>query len=208
MAGAQAVLFDLGGVLIDWDPRHLFRQVIPDPQRLDYFLQEVCGNRWNHAIDAGKPFLEAIRERQAELPEYAEAIGIWYERWEEMMTGDLPETVAVLRDLKARDIPLFALTNWYRETFPIARARFGFLDWFRDIVVSGVEGMAKPDPAFFRLAARRCGLVPARTVFVDDVQANVDSARAVGFDAILFTGAGPLCVELETRGLLDPRPGA
>jgi len=203
MAGDQAVLFDLGGVLIDWNPRQLFSQVIPDEARLEHFLGDVCGARWNWAIDAGKPFLEAVRERQAEVPEYAEYIGIWYERWEEMMTGELPETVAILRDLQARDTPLFALTNWYRETFPIARARFEFLGWFRDIVVSGVEGLAKPDPAFFRLAARRCGLVPERTVFVDDVQVNVDSARALGFDAIRFIGAGPLRAELEARGLLD-----
>jgi len=203
MAGDQAVLFDLGGVLIDWNPRHLFSQVIADPARLEHFLDEVCGARWNWAIDAGKPFLEAVRERQAERPEYAEEIGIWYDRWEDMMTGDLPETVAILGELNARATPLFALTNWYRETFPIARARFGFMGWFRDIVVSGVEGLAKPDPAFFRLAADRCGLAPERTVFIDDVQANVDSARALGFDAVRFTGAGPLRAELEARGLLD-----
>jgi 2-haloacid dehalogenase len=202
MAGERAVLFDLGNVLIDWNPRGFFRGVIRDEERLDYFLEHVCSSRWNWEIDAGKPFLEAVRERQAEKPEYAEYIGMWYERWNEMIPGALSGTVEILRELKDRETPLYALTNWSRETFPQTRARFDFLGWFRDIVVSGVEGLAKPDPAFYQLAARRCGLVPERTVFVDDLQVNIDGAKALGFDGIRFTGAAELRAELAARGLL------
>jgi 2-haloacid dehalogenase len=202
MAAERAVLFDLGNVLIGWEPRALFSKVIADRARLDYFLEEVCSSGWNHSIDAGKPFLQAVRERQAEMPEYAEYIAMWYDRWDEMVPGALAGTVEILRELKARGTRLYALTNWSKETFPLARARFDFLGWFRDIVVSGDELMAKPDPAFYQLAARRCGLVPERTVFIDDMPVNVEAACALGFDGIRFTGAEPLRAALLERGLL------
>jgi 2-haloacid dehalogenase len=119
-----------------------------------------------------------------------------------MLGGEIPGTVAILRELKHRGLPLYALTNWSAETFPRARERFAFLSWFERLVVSGEVGLAKPDPAIFHLAIRRCGLTPARTVYVDDVQANVEVALGLGFDSILFTGAQGLRAALAERGLL------
>jgi 2-haloacid dehalogenase len=195
-------MFDLGGVLIDWNPRLLYRKVFAREAEMEHFLAEVCHGQWNWEIDAGKPFEQAIRERQGEVPEYKEQIGLWFTRWEEMLGDELPGTVAVLRELKAQDVPLFALTNWYRETFPRAKARFDFLGWFRDILVSGEERVAKPDPAIFHLATRRFGLVPAETVYIDDHRPNIDSALKLGFDAIHFTGAPALRQALVERGVL------
>lgn len=202
MAQARAVLFDLGGVLIDWNPRHLYRSLFPDPAQMERFLAEVCHGEWNRAIDAGQPFAEAIRECQARAPEYAEYIGFWFSRWEEMLGGEIPGTVAILRELKDLHLKVCGLTNWSAETFPKARARFAFLDWFDGIVVSGEVGLAKPDPAIFTLAIERLGLVPADTVFIDDSRANVEAAHALGFDAILFTNAETLRSDLTRRQLM------
>lgn len=198
----KAILFDLGGVLIDWNPRHLYRSLFADDAEMERFLSEVVHAEWNKGIDAGRPFAEAIRERQAEVPEYAEFIGMWFSRWKDMLNGEIPGTVAILRELKELDRPLYALSNWSAETFPLARERFGFLTWFKRIVVSGEVGMAKPDRVIFELAARQCALVPERTVFIDDVQANIDMALSLGYDAIRFTGAGALRQALVERGLL------
>jgi len=201
--GERAVLFDLGGVLIEWNPRHLYRPLFADAAEMERFLAVVCDAEWNRGIDAGRTFAEAIRERQAEFPEYAEYIGFWHSRWTGMLKGELPGTVAILRELKDLRIPLYALTNWSAETFPAAREQFAFLAWFDRIVVSGEVGLAKPDRAIFDLAVRECGLVPAQTVFIDDVQANVDAALDLGFDALLFTGAEPLRRALALRGLRE-----
>ncbi|MDR3669217.1 MAG: HAD family phosphatase [Holophaga sp.] len=199
--GRRAILFDLGGVLLDWDPRHVYRSLFADEADMERFLAVVCHADWNRRIDAGRPFAEAILERQREVPEFAELIGFWRSRWEGMLKGEIPGTVAILRELKDLGVPLYALSNWSAETFPIARARFGFLAWFERIVVSGEEGLAKPDPALFQRAIERCGLVPARTLFIDDSPANIEVALGLGFDPILFTGAQPLREALAARGL-------
>ena len=200
--GDRAVLFDLGGVLIDWNPRYLYRALFPREAELERFLGEVCHAEWNRGIDAGRPFAQAIGERQRQVPEYAEQIGFWHSRWGEMLKGEIPGTVAVLRELKDQGLPLYALTNWSAETFPMARERFGFLAWFRRIVVSGEQWVAKPDRLIFERAITECRLKPAQTVFVDDVPDNVEAARGLGFDAIRFTGAEALRRDLVTRGLL------
>jgi 2-haloacid dehalogenase len=205
MTATRAVLFDLGNVLIEWEPRHVYRPLFRDPAEMERFLAEVVDADWNRAIDAGKPLLESVRERQAKRPEYAELIGLWATRWRDMLRAELPDSVAILKELKDQGTPIYALTNWSRETFPATRERFAFLGWFKDIVVSGFEGLAKPDPAFYRLAMERCGLVPAETVFVDDLQINIDAALALGFDAIRFTGAPELRRALVQRGVLTPR---
>jgi 2-haloacid dehalogenase len=213
MAGCEpgetrAIVFDLGGVLIDWNPRHLYRSLFHDDARMERFLAEVCHAEWNRGIDAGRPFAEAIRERQSEVPEYTEFIGLWFSRWKDMLGGEIPGTVAILRELRALGLHLYALTNWSAETFPMARERFDFLAWFERIVVSGEVGMAKPDRAIFELATRQCHLVPARTVYLDDVQDNIDMALSLGYDAIRFTGAGALRRALAARGLLGKAPSS
>jgi len=196
------VLFDLGGVLIDWNPRYLYRSLCAGEAELEHFLAVVCDPAWNAGIDAGRSFAEAIREKQQAFPQYAELIGFWRSRWDEMLNGEVPGTPALLGELKAAGVPLFALTNWSAETFPMAFQRFGFLERFERIVVSGAEGLAKPDPALFRLAIERCALVPEETVFIDDSPANVAAALGLGFDALLFSGAEVLRPALVARGLL------
>ena len=200
-----AFIFDLGGVLVDWNPRHLYRKVF-DEAELAFFLDRVCPPQWNLTLDAGRPFGEAILEKQAQWPDYAQAIGWWKTRWLEMLAGPFPETVELLAGLRKAGHPLFALTNWSSETFPLAKDRFDFFGWFGEIVVSGEVGLTKPDPAIFRLTAARCGIPLEGTVFIDDAQVNVDAARSLGLDAIRFTGAPDIRAALAERGYLQCRP--
>jgi 2-haloacid dehalogenase len=197
-----ALLFDLGGVLVDWDARYFYRKVFDDETAMERFLAEVCDPEWNRSIDAGKPFATAVAERQAQRPEYHELIGFWHSHWTEMLREAIPGTVAILRELKDLGHPLYALTNWSAETFPIAQARFDFLDWFSRIVVSGQVGLAKPDPRIFTLALSSCGLDPARTLFIDDSRPNVEVALALGMEALHFQDPGRLREDLVARGLL------
>jgi len=197
----KTILFDLGGVLIDWNPRYLYRQIYGEAET-EFFLANVCTAQWNLAIDAGRPFAEAVAERQLSWPEYREAILWWETRWSDMLKGPIPETVDLLRQVKDRGHRLFALTNWSGETFHIARERFEFLTWFEDIVVSGEVKLVKPDPAIFRLAQARCGFTPEGTLFIDDSPGNVDAARSLGYDGIHFKGAEALRLSLLERGCL------
>ena len=205
----KAVVFDLGGVLIDWDPRYLYRKLLADEAAVEEFLATVCTPEWNAELDRGRPFAEGVAELAERHPEHAAAIAAYHQRWPEMLAGDLPDTVEVLAELRAAGVPLYALTNWSAETFAITRERFEFLDWFDGLLVSGEEGMTKPDPAFFQLLLDRFGLDPGATVLVDDAEANVAAARELGIDAIRFTGPGQLRRELSARRLLArPAPSA
>jgi 2-haloacid dehalogenase len=200
----DAVLFDLGGVLIDWNPRYLYRSHFPeDEAAMEHFLEHVCAGEWNHEIDAGKPFAHAVAERQRLFPDHAELIALWQSGWETMLGDAIADTVAILRELRARGLRLYALTNWSYETFPVARRRFDFINWFEDIVISGEVKLAKPDPRIFELACRRCGLAPASTVYIDDAARNVEAARALGFHALHFHHAARLRAELGALDLLS-----
>lgn len=199
----HTVLFDLGGVLIDWNPRYLYRPLFGENEAaMEDFLARVCPPEWNHQLDEGKPFAQAVAERQRLFPEHAGLIALWHEGWPQMLREEIGETVALLRELRERGTRLFALTNWSAETFPIARARFPFLGWFEDIVVSGEVGMAKPDPRIFALTIRRTGLDPAATLFTDDSSSNVEAARASGLHAELFRDPAGLRATLRAVGLL------
>jgi 2-haloacid dehalogenase len=198
----KAVVFDLGGVLIDWDPRHLYRKLLADEAAVEEFLATVCTPEWNAEQDRGRPFAEGVAELVERHPEHAANIAAYHERWPEMVTGDIPGTVEVLAELRAAGVPLYALTNWSGETFAITRGRFEFLEWFDGLLVSGEERVTKPDPAIFRLLLERFGLDPAATVFVDDAEANVAAARRLGIDAVRFTGPDDLRRELVARRLL------
>ena len=205
----KAVVFDLGGVLIDWDPRYLYRKLLDDEAAVEEFLATVCTPEWNAEQDRGRPFAEGVAELAERHPEHAADIAAYHERWPEMLAGEVPGSVEVLADLRAAGVPLYALTNWAAETFAITRERFEFLDWFCGLLVSGEEGMTKPDPAIFRLLLDRFGLDPAAAVFVDDSEANVAAARGLGIDAVRFTGPERLRRELSARRMLArPAPSA
>jgi len=203
----KTVIFDLGGVLIDWDPRYLYRPLFgPDVDGMEDFLARVCPPEWNRQLDTGVPFADAVAQRQREFPEHAELIALWKDGWPRMLGDSIPGSVEILAELRRRGHRLIALTNWSAETFPVARSRFGFLRWFEDIVVSGEERLAKPDPRIFRLALERNALEAGSTVFIDDLASNVETAIALGIDAVHFRGAAALREALEMRGLLDSAP--
>jgi len=205
----KAVVFDLGGVLIDWDPRYLYRKLLADEAAVEEFLATVCTPEWNEELDRGRPFAEGVAELVERHPEHAAAIAAYHERWPEMLAGDLPDSVEVLAELRAAGVPLYALTNWSAETFAVTRERFEWLDWFDGMLVSGEELITKPDPAIFQLLLDRFGLDPGATVFVDDSEANVVAARGLGIDAVRFTGPGQLRRELTARRMLArPAPSA
>ena len=198
----KAVVFDLGGVLIDWDPRYLYRKLLTDEAAVEEFLATVCTPAWNAEQDRGRPFAEGVAELVERHPAHAAAITAYHERWPEMLAGEIGGSVEVLAELRAAGMPLYALTNWSAETFVVARRRFEFLSWFDGVLVSGEERMIKPDPAFFRLLLDRFGLDPEATFYIDDNQANVAAARRLGLDAVRFTDPGRLRRELTARRAL------
>jgi 2-haloacid dehalogenase len=202
LVAVKAVVFDLGGVLIDWDPRYLYRKLLADEAAVEEFLASVCTPEWNAEQDRGRPFAEGVAELVERHPVHAAAIAAYHERWPEMLGGDIPGTVELLAELRAAGVPLFALTNWSAETFVFARERFEFLGWFDGVVVSGEERLVKPDPRLFRRLLDRFGLAPEATVFVDDSPANVTAARRLGMDAVRFTDPEGLRRDLIGRGLL------
>jgi len=201
MADLRNVVFDVGGVLIDWDPRHLYRGLIDDEAELERFLAEVCTMEWNLTIDAGRSFDEACGELAALHPAQADLVHAW-KRQDEMVAGEIPGTAGLVRRLRAERTPLFLLTNMPVDVFASRRARFDVLREFDGAVVSGEEGVLKPSPEIFGRLADRFDLVPGETLFVDDNEGNVDAARAAGFAAHHFVGAPALEAALVDAGLL------
>jgi 2-haloacid dehalogenase len=198
-----AVVFDLGGVLIDWNPRHLYRRLFSDEAEMERFLAEVTTSAWNLEQDRGRSFADGIAELVREHPDQADLIEAYWARWPEMLGGPLPDTVEILDELRTSGVRLLALSNWSAETFALGAEQFPFLAWFEAVIVSGAEGLVKPDPAVFRLLNDRYGLDPASPVFIDDSIQNVEAAAALGFRAIPFTGAPDLKRELAALGLLQ-----
>jgi 2-haloacid dehalogenase len=197
------VVFDLGGVLVDWDPRHLYRQLMPEHE-IDGFLDEIGFHEWNRSQDAGRPWAEAVAELAGTHPHRRELIAAYAERYDEAIAGEVAGTVALLDELAARGTRLLALTNWSAETFPRARERFGFLDRFEGIVVSGEERVVKPEPEVFHRLLERYHLAPTEVVFVDDSPANVEAARRLGMTGLRFTDPDRLRADLADLGLLSP----
>ena len=199
----RAVVFDLGGVLIDWNPRYLYRTLFGgDTAAMEHFLTHVCSPAWNHRQDAGRSFAEGSAELIREFPEARLLIEAWRERFAETLGGPIAGTVEVLAALRERGVPLYALSNWWAETFPIARERFDFLGWFDGIVISGELGVAKPDPRIFAHLLETYRLRADATVFVDDLPVNVAAAAAAGMQTILFTDPAALRVQLRELDLL------
>ena len=201
-ASIEAVVFDLGGVLIDWNPRYLYRGLFAgDDVAMERFLAEVCTAEWNAQLDGGLPWDVAIDDLSRQHPAQRDLIVAFRERWTEMLGGAYDDTVDVVVDLRASGVPLYALTNWSAETFDLARPSYPFLDWFDGIVVSGAEGLRKPDPRIFRLLLERYGLRPETTAFVDDVEENARAAAALGLAAVHFRDAPGLRRDLVRLGL-------
>jgi 2-haloacid dehalogenase len=197
----DAVVFDLGGVLIDWNPRYLYRRLFADEAAVERFLAEICTPAWNHRMDAGRPFAEAIAELSAAHPEFATEIAAWWERWEETLGAPLDDTVEIMRELRSAGVRVYALSNWSAETFPRARGRYPFLEEFDGIMISGEVGLAKPDPAIFAAFLDRFGLEPGHVVFIDDTMPNVIAAREAGIQAIAYEGAAHARAGLAELGL-------
>jgi 2-haloacid dehalogenase len=196
-----AVVFDIGGVLLDWDPRHLYRQLFEDPGQMAEFLATVCTSDWHSTHDLGVDTTQSCRQLALEYPGYADMIMAWADRGEEMIAGPIDGTVAILAELKTAGLPCYALSNMEPDKYVVRRERFEFLQWFDGAVVSGIEGVAKPDPAIFEIMLDRHGLDPARTVFIDDSPGNVDAARSTGLDAVRFVSPEALRGDLRDRGL-------
>jgi 2-haloacid dehalogenase len=202
-SGRSIAIFDLGGVLIDWDPRHLYRKLFAgDDAAMERFLASVCTHEWNRCQDAGRSFAEGARLLKGEHPDKAELIDAYHARFDEMMAGPIAGSVAILAELRDRGVPLYALSNWSAETYPTALERFAFLGWFRGILVSGDVRLIKPDPRIFARLIERFAIDPRGAVYIDDVEANVAAARPFGIHAIQFTTPAKLREELVGLGLL------
>lgn len=197
------VIFDFGGVLIDWNPRYLYRKLFGgNDAAMEDFLATVCNSAWNVRQDGGRPIAEATRLLTLAHPHHAALIAAFYARFDEMMPGPIEGTVAILAELRKRGVPLYGLTNFSAETYPIALARFPFIGWLDGVIVSGEHGIVKPDPAIYRLLTDRFGIDPSSAVFIDDVKRNAEGAETIGIKGIHFTGPAALRAELVTLGLL------
>jgi 2-haloacid dehalogenase len=201
--GVKAVLFDLGGVFLDWDPRHLYRKLFGDDvAAMEDFLANVCTPAWHAQQDLGRGIAEACGELSATYPGYADLITAWAERNEEMVKGVIDGSVEILAELVAAGVERYALTNMERESWERRYQRYEFLRWFDGYFVSSFEGVMKPDRRYFELALERFGLEPEEALFTDDNQQNVDAAGALGVQAVLFRGPSALREELLARGIL------
>ena len=201
-----AVVFDLGGVLLDWNPRHLYRRLFADPGEMEDFLARICTPDWHHAHDLGEDVTQSCRRLARQHPRHRDMIMAWVDPGDEMAAGQIDEAVGVLAELKAGGVRCLALSNMEPATFAARRARFAFMNWFDGFVISGIEGVAKPDPRIFQLLLRRYRLEPAATVFIDDSPANVEAARGLGMAAVRYTSAGELRSQLRSLGLTALSP--
>ncbi len=192
------ITFDLGAVLIDWDPRYLYRKLFNgDEATMEWFLSEVCSPAWNVQQDAGRSFTEAITVLAKQYPEQRERIKAFYERWEEMLGGPIEGSVEVLRTVKALGFSVVALSNWSCETFPLAQTQYPFLQWFEDIVLSGEEKVAKPDPKIYKILLKRTGRQAEDCIFIDDSLLNIRAALELGFQTIHFQSSEQMRQELS-----------
>lgn len=196
MKGPIAVVWDVGHVLYDWDPRHLYAKLIADPQELDWFLDHVVTKAWHFQSDAGRPIAAMIAELSARFPDKAELIAAYWPRWLETIPGPMPGMLDIVADLDSRGVPQFAITNFGAEFWSMFRPAAPVFDRFRDIVVSGVEKVTKPDPAIYALALARFGLAAGEGVFIDDRPDNIAAADTAGLIGHIFVDAA------DTRELL------
>ena len=197
------IIFDLGGVLIDWNPRYVYRTIFESEEKIDWFFENICTHEWNEHQDAGRSLKEATDELLAKYPEHENEIRAYYDRWEEMLGGPIHETVSILRSLKETNkYKLYALTNWSAETFPVALQRYDFLQWFDGIVMSGEEKTRKPFPEIYQVLLDRFNVNPSEVIFIDDSLRNIEGAKTVGIDSIHFQSSEQLLNELKSQGII------
>lgn len=198
----KTIIFDLGGVLIDWNPDYLYKTIFDNEEEMKWFYDNVCTPDWNEEQDAGRDLNEATEMLVKKFPEHEHNIRAYYSRWEEMLKGPIHETVEIFKELKASNFyQILALTNWSHQTFPIALERFDFLHWFDGKVVSGEEKTRKPFLDIYEMVINRYQVDPASAVYIDDNARNLVPARELGMAAIHFKNPGQLREDLKTLGV-------
>jgi 2-haloacid dehalogenase len=198
----NTIIFDLGGVLVDWNPKYLYRKIFSDEKEMEHFLDNVCTSDWNEEQDAGRTLKEATESLVKEHPQHEQNIRAYYDRWQEMLAGPIEATVEIFKKMKeSKKFKLLALTNWSYETYPIAQQHYEFLNWFDGVVVSGTEKLRKPFPEFYQILLDRYSVKTSEALFIDDNLRNVKAARQMGIDSIHFTTADQLEKELQDRGI-------
>jgi len=199
----MVIIFDVGGVLIDWNPEYVFRDLIPDAEKRRFFFDNICTHHWNIEQNAGRSLADATALLLSEWPEWEREIRAFYDQWEGMLGGPIQETVDLLRELRdGGEHRLLALTNWSAETFPVALDRYEFLHWFEGIVVSGAEKTRKPFADIYQILLNRYSVAPERAVFIDDSLKNVVAAESAGIQGIHFQDAAQLRVALAEMGMI------
>lgn len=200
----KTVVFDLGRVLIDYEPRYLFRKMFGNnTEDMEYFLSNICNFEWNAEQDAGRTFQEGVDLLLAEYPQYEPYIVAYKDRWEETIGDEISESVSILKQIKQSNMPLYALTNWSAETFPFARRRFDFLTWFDDILVSGEVKLRKPDLKIYQLLFEKFNINPSTTLFIDDTYENIVAAQQSGMQTIHFENPQQMRRELTEYCLIS-----
>jgi len=201
MNNINSIIFDFGGVLVDWNPRYMYKDVFENNSEMELFLTQICSEDWNLQQDKGRSLSEGTRVLQDKFPEHRTNIQLYYDQWEKMLKSDIPENVAILPQLKLK-YKLYGLTNWSAETFPVALKRFSFFKYFDGIVVSGEEKMVKPDEEIFYLMLKRFGLEAENCLFIDDNLKNINTANKLGFSTIHLKEMTDLKTELSLLGIL------
>lgn len=199
----DTIVFDLGGVLIDWKPEYLYRKIFSSEEKVKWFLNEICTLEWNEEQDGGRTIQEGTEYLLTKFPEHDFEIRAYYDRWEEMLGGVIQDTVEILEEIHSQDkFRLFALTNWSAETWPVALEKFPFLGKFQDVLVSGREGLKKPDLRIYELLFNKFSIQPKSALFIDDNIRNIKAAQLTGLNTIHFTQPEDLRKELSNLGIL------
>lgn len=194
------IVFDFGGVLIDWNPEYLYKSIFKDEQELTFFLNEVCNTTWNQKQDEGRSFLDGIAELSKKFPQYIDQIEKYYTHWIKMIGGEIDQNTALIKGLRI-NYRLFGLTNWSSETFPLVYDKYAFFKELEGIIVSGKEKVVKPNGEIYHLLLSRYDLNPEQSVFIDDNELNIKAAEKIGFKVIHFTKGSDLKIDLERLGL-------
>lgn len=198
------IVFDFGGVLIEWSAYNLYRKLLPSDGAIREFLEEINFSAFNKELDAGYSFSKMKEKQLALFPQHRELVSAFFDRWNECIGDILYATVDILRELKAAGYPVFGLSNWSHETFPLVMQRHHFLPHLNGFLLSGYEGVAKPDAEIYHLFLERFNLNAEESLFIDDAPINIEAARRIGFTGIVFTSAEQLRTDLEGLGILSP----